>query len=87
MVYNLAAFMRGLSRNPESLNLLEPSGPVQAYYKDSFTVIYILWFFGGRLLELFGAFEQDQDGILILLKSCLQNCMTYTIAVFTVKNS
>jgi len=35
--------------------------------------------------------QQDQDGIsssiLILLKSCLQTCMTFTIAVFTVKNS
>ena len=34
------------------------------------------------------AFEQDQDGtgssILVLLESCLQTCMTYTIAEFTV---
>ena len=33
------------------------------------------------------ACEQDQDGILILLASCLQNCMTYTTAVCTVKKS
>jgi len=34
------------------------------------------------------ASEQDQDGIvLILLASCQQTCMTYTIAVYTVKNS
>jgi hypothetical protein len=28
--------------------------------------------------------EQDQDGILTLLESCLQNCMTHTIAECTV---
>ena len=36
------------------------------------------------------ASEQDQDGtvsILILLASFQQTCMTYTIVVFTVKNS
>ena len=36
------------------------------------------------------ASEQDQDGtssVLILLASCQQACMTYTIAVCTVKNS
>jgi hypothetical protein len=37
------------------------------------------------------ACEEDQDGtrssILILLTSCLQNCVTYTIAVWTVNNS
>ena len=32
------------------------------------------------------ACEQDQDG-LILLASCQQTCITYTIAVCTVKNS
>ena len=38
--------------------------------------------------ELLTACEQDQDGsILILLESCQQTCMTYTIAVCTVKNS
>ena len=34
------------------------------------------------------ACEQDQDGtgsVLILLASCQQTCMTYTIAVYTVK--
>ena len=32
--------------------------------------------------------EQDQDGtVLILLASCQQTCMTYTIAMCTVKNS
>jgi hypothetical protein len=32
--------------------------------------------------------QQDQDSILILLlESCLQNCMTYTIAECTVNNS
>ena len=37
---------------------------------------------------LLTACEQDQDGsILILLASCQQTCMTYTIAVRTVKNS
>ena len=36
---------------------------------------------------LLAACEQDQDGILILLTSCQQTCMTYTIAVCTVKNS
>jgi len=38
------------------------------------------------------ACEQDQDGtgtisVLILLASCQQTCMAYTIAVCTVKNS
>jgi len=36
------------------------------------------------------ACEQDEDGtssILILLASCQQSCMTYTIIAFTVKNS
>jgi hypothetical protein len=33
------------------------------------------------------ACEQDQDGTLILLSSCLQTCMTYTVAVCTAKNS
>ena len=33
------------------------------------------------------ACEQDQDGsVLILLASCQQTCMTYTIAVCAVKN-
>jgi len=38
---------------------------------------------------LLTACEQDQDGtaILILLANCQQTCMTYTIAVCTVKNS
>jgi len=40
---------------------------------------------------LLTACEQDHDGtgssVLILLASCQQNCMTYTIAVCTVKNS
>ena len=34
--------------------------------------------------------EQDQDltrSVLILLASCQQTCMTYTITVCTVKNS
>jgi len=34
--------------------------------------------------------QQDQDGtgsVLILLANCQQTCMTYTIAVCTVKNS
>jgi len=37
---------------------------------------------------LLTACEQDQDGtssVLILLASCQRTCMTYTIAVFTVK--
>jgi len=29
----------------------------------------------------------ERSSILILLASCKQTCMTYTIAVFTVKNS
>jgi len=40
---------------------------------------------------LLTACEQNQDGtassLLILLASCQQTCMTYTIAVCTVKNS
>ena len=38
---------------------------------------------------LLTACEQDQNcsSVLILLASCQQNCMTYTIAVFTGKNS
>jgi len=39
---------------------------------------------------LLTACEQDQDGtgsILILLASCQQTCMTYTIAVCTVKKN
>jgi len=39
-------------------------------------------------MGLLTACEQDQDGtILILLASCQQTRMTYTIAVCTVKNS
>jgi len=40
--------------------------------------------------SLLTACEQDQDGtssVLILLANCKQTCMTYTIAVCTVKNS
>jgi len=39
--------------------------------------------------RLLTACEQDQDGtsILILLASCQQTCMTYTIAMCSVKNS
>ena len=33
------------------------------------------------------ASEQDEDSIRILLASCLQNCMTHTVAVCRVKNS
>jgi len=42
---------------------------------------------------LLTAYEQDQDGtssassVLILLVGCQQTCMTYTIALCTVKNS
>jgi len=40
------------------------------------------------LTSLLTACEQDQDGsVLILLASCQQTCMTYTIAVCTVKHS
>jgi len=43
---------------------------------------------GIRHISLRTACKQDQDGtMLILLKSCQQTCMTYTIAVCTVKNS
>ena len=31
--------------------------------------------------------DQDETSVLILLASCQQTCMTYTIAVGTVKNS
>jgi len=39
------------------------------------------------LFTVHSAFEQDQDGssILVLLKNCLQTCITYTIAECTVK--
>ena len=52
-----------------------------------------VWISGGRNAlwnNKLTACEQDQDGtifILILLASCQQTCMTYTIAVCTVKNS
>jgi len=39
---------------------------------------------------LLTACEQDQEGtgsVLILLASCQQTCMTYNIAMYTVKNS
>jgi len=39
---------------------------------------------------LLTACEQDQEGtgsVLTLLASCQQTCMTYTVAVCTVKNS
>ena len=38
---------------------------------------------------LLTACERDQNGrsVLILLASCQQTCMTYTIVVCTVKNS
>ena len=40
------------------------------------------------LLGLLTACEQDHDGtVLNLLASCQQTCMTYTIAVCTVKKS
>jgi len=42
---------------------------------------------GIRHTGLLTACEQDQDGILILLTSCQQPCMTHTIAVRTVENS
>jgi hypothetical protein len=43
---------------------------------------------GIRLTCLRAACKWDQDGtMLILLTSCQQTCMTYTIAVCTVKNS
>jgi len=38
------------------------------------------------LYTVHSAFEQDQNGtssILVLLESCLQNCMVYTIAECT----
>ena len=42
---------------------------------------------GIRHTNLLTACKQNQDGILILFVSSQQTCMTYTIAVFTVKNS
>jgi len=47
MANNLATFICRQFKNPGSVNLLEPSGRVQACYKESFTLMYILWFFGG----------------------------------------
>jgi len=49
----------------------------------SFSLYTQQWYMSYRLLT---ACEQDQDG-LILLASCQQTCMTYTIVVCTVKNS
>jgi len=49
----------------------------QEFFTVHTTVVYVI-----------PACEQDQDGtVLILLASCQQTCMTYTIAVCTVKNS
>jgi len=44
-------------------------------------VIQVCWQLASRI-----RIEQDQDFILILLASCQQTCMTYTIAVCTVKD-
>jgi len=41
MADNLATFMSLLSRNSRSLNVLEPSEPVQANKGNDFTVLYI----------------------------------------------
>jgi len=38
-------------------------------------------------LSIIRSFSLELHSILILLASCQQTCMTYTIAVFTVKNS
>jgi len=51
MADNLATFIWRLSRNPGSVHLLEPSGSLQACYKHSFTLLYILWLFWGLLTE------------------------------------
>ena len=42
---------------------------------------------GVRHTGLLTAYKRDQDAILMLLVSCQQTYMTYTIAVCTVKNS
>jgi len=41
MADNLATFMSLLSRNSRSLNVLEPSEPVQASTRNDLTVLYI----------------------------------------------
>ena len=52
--------------------------------------LYIIRSFSLYAMQvLLTACEQDQDGtsyVLILLASCQQTFMTYTIAVFTVKS-
>jgi len=54
-------------------------------------VTQVCWHLASRIRTgichtgLLTACEQDQDAVLILLASCQQTCMTYTIAVCTVK--
>jgi hypothetical protein len=54
----------------------------------SFSLYTQQWYTSYRFVDSFRAGSGwNCNSILILLDSCLQNCMTYTIAVCTVKNS
>ena len=51
---------------------------------SSFSLYTQQWYMSYSLLAGSG---RNRSSVLILLASCQQTCMTYTIAVFTVKNS
>jgi hypothetical protein len=54
----------------------------------SFSLYTQQWYMSYNFAErLRAGSEWNLSSILILFASCLQNCMTYTIAVCTVKNS
>jgi hypothetical protein len=59
---------------------LDVSDNSSVHHQEFFTVhtamVYVIY-----------VFRQLSSRIRILLESCLQNCTTYKIAVFTVKNS
>jgi hypothetical protein len=53
----------------------------------SFSLYTQQWYMSYRFVDSFWAAAGSGWNILILLDSCLQTCMTYTIAVCTVRNS
>ena len=56
-------------------------------YQEFFTVHTAMVYVIQVCWQLASRIRMELRSILILLASCLQNCMTYTIAVCTVKNS
>jgi len=73
--------------NEEAMARVGPQryrGKKNEYRLDA--LISQIYFWNKTLLVSDSSSVQDQHG-LILLASCQQTCMTYTIAVCTVKNS